>query len=783
MNGQFNMDDRIRTEGRAKLEAFSPSPELGSRIAAHTRARIRRRRRRSIAAMGAAMAALVVAGIVVLRPQPQRSISPAADSATAAPVTAAPVTDDGVPSPPSVPTNTEIVATDPSGPALNSAAQPRSFVTVDYSTYAATERSLSGSVLRNFTVGYPATDFQTMPNGWVIALGDSGPLPTNNQLRDTPPCTNVALRADHGDGQFTDLHPDLSAARHIAIANGQLFAVRDVCPAGAGWGDPGTGWALEVIDLNPLDVSPPVRILFESAVAAPGVASSTVTNLVVSPDGFRAAIELSGENYGWSLYSLEDQWRVRSIENPAVRLDLGDCRIAGRPAFLESQLIVVPCSYVDGTFGAAMTFADGIIMWERKVEGSVAAQATVSVFVDEANPENPYVLVSGIGTDPNVLTTVAMIHDRTATVLATDTVGVAAWTLTDLGLEETGPTIISPDTVAPAPIPSDALVVRYDSELPGAPPEVVADLGIAERAANDLNTIAEFSSFGTGTAVVFDPVTGMVTRAGRDGTIWRNRVPLEDQAGAVWDIELGPGNTSPGDTSPGDTSPDDTSPGSTSPGNTSPGDTSPLPILYVSRVTSSAGNGEVFTLVAYELPSDRELVNEVGRWQTTWPCQETLCGDIVFTDQGIDLGNGEFAMIVAPQSVISDPVHDVGNYEPLPNLDCLDDAGYNLTAMTERISYSGHSWVLAAACVQVQEGSYTRFSPQPDGSVLATLVIKRLSSENGRYVLAHFRADGSSAAYDIPVTYRDVAFVDGRILAIEAVPNGNYRVVELVPPS
>lgn len=741
--------------GRAKLDAFTSSPELGSTIVAHTKARIRRRRQLSVAAMGAVLAALVVVGSVVLRPQTQRSISPAADS-----VAATTISDNGAPSPTQAPPNTEIVATDPSGPALTSSAPPSSFYIVDYSTYTATERSLSGTVLRTFAVGARATDLQTMPNGWVIALGDSVPLPTNDQLQNTPPCTNVALRADHGDGQFTDLHPDLPAARHIAIANGQLFAVRDVCPAGAVWGDPGTGWALDMIDLTSPDVSAPSRILFESALATPGVASSIVTNLIVSPDGFRAAIELSGEDYGWSVYSVEDQWRVRSNENPAVRFDLGECRIAGRPTFLDSQLIVVPCSYMDGTFGAAMTYADGSIIWERKVEGSVAVQATVSVFVDEASPENPYMLVGGVSNDPRSpkLTVFALLHDEGGTVVASDAVGIGAWTLEELGIEELGPVQEMEASATPEQRPGEALVVRYDSELPGAPPELVADLGIAELATYDLSTLAEFSAFGTGTAVVFDPATGVVVRSTPRGGTWRNVLPIQDPAGAVWDIELGPERYDPDNGGPD-------------------------PMLYVSRVTSNGGFGEVFTLVAYGLSNDNELVNEFGRWDTAWLCQETFCGNIVFTPIGVDLGNGLFAQAGTPVSpTLDQPGRDTGTPEAPAN-DCIDDAGYNLTATIEQIRFAGRSWVLATACVQVQEGSYTWFRPQPDGSVLAMLVIKRLSSENGRYVLAHLRADGTTAAYDIPVTYRDVAFVEDRLLAIEAVPNGNYRVVELVPPS
>jgi hypothetical protein len=738
VSNEFNLHERIRSEGRAKLQTFSPSPELGGRIVTQTRARIRRRRQRGIAAMSAGIAALVVGGIVVLRPQPQRTVSPAVDS-----VAVTTITDDLAPTLTQLPTTTAEIATDPSAPTPAPSGLPNSFFTVDYFTYGATERALDGTVVRTFGVSPTPVAAELMPNGWTVALGDSLSLPTRYVVPDIGRCTNFTLRADRGNGEFTELHPDLPSARHIAIANGMLYAIRDVCPGGTVWGDPNTGWSLDAIDLNSPDVSPPKRLIFESAEASSGVAPSTVAELVVSPDGSRAAVWLLGEEYGWSVSALDDQARPMPFDG---------CQISGRPTFLETHLIVVPCSFDDGTIGVELTDAAGAPVEKYKVDGAVASAASASVFIDPANPAQPSMLVSGMGRDPNERTTVSLVHHSEVTVIATDVRGVAAWTLAELGLAEIGPASVPPETVPAEPVGDEGSIIRYDSELPGLPSNVVADSGMPEY----VDSVAMFSQFGSGTAVVVQPQSGWVTRVTPDGRTWRNMLPVDDPAGPIQDIGLGPERTDP-DTGGAD------------------------PMLYVSRLNPDT---DVYTLVAYGLSNDNELVNEFGRWETTWTCQETFCGNIVFTNQGVDLGAGQFAMAgTLDLPVLPEPVRGSVLSGPLSVNDCVDDAGYNLTAMTEVISYAGQSWVLAAECVQVQEGSYTRFQPQADGSVLAKLLLKRRSSENGRQVLVHLRADGSTAAYDIPVTYRDVAFVDGQLLAIEFIPSGNYRVVRLDPPN
>jgi hypothetical protein len=79
----MNLEDRIRSQGRATMQTFSPSPDLQNRVITHTERRIRQRRQAAVGVIVGSSALLLVFGVILVNQNSTRSteLNAAGDSA------------------------------------------------------------------------------------------------------------------------------------------------------------------------------------------------------------------------------------------------------------------------------------------------------------------------------------------------------------------------------------------------------------------------------------------------------------------------------------------------------------------------------------------------------------------------------------------------------------------------------------------------------------------------------------------------------------------------------
>ena len=740
----MSLEDRIRSEGKAAINAFAPAPDLDDRIITHMRRRIRRRRQRAAVGLGVGVVAITIALVALVnRPANQtfRVVSPtdpteASSSLPASNPTASPST---VPQP--------------------VASEPTSFFGVDPATMTGAEYGLDGAVLRRFGVARPPAEPLLTPGGDEIVLGAT---PGEHSIVDDEPCQNRPVTIK---GQ--PLHPDLAMARVADVANGVLYAARSVCPNGTRWGAVGTGWELIKLDLRNAGTGQVEVLHFfraDKSEQPSGVWRDSLMEaphqLKVTPDGRWVMVGGNG-----STPPAQDVWAAIPTATPAKPLVAMHFGCGLDLAYLGDAGFVFACAEGLGMPYAVGVLADGAVddqLTSTTVKVTSSSQAHISVRASASNPTKPYVLLTSMEATSTL--GAALIRDGTATSLDSIT-GLAAWSLAELGYVETGPVPTAPTTSSvpsgpsqdPGPGPA-TITVRYDSELQGVPSNPVADLGISVPATDGTSTYPRFrfSDFGTGTMVAVDPATGVVVRANVDGRSHRNMIPVDDRDGPVVDVALGPEDRSP---------------------------SSGLdPTLYVSRSNTDADGNQHFTLVAYGLSNDAgsELANELGRWSTDWACSERGCGGITFTGRGIDVGGQivnagrpVFAALPQPSRNPVAPSAHAGD-------SCIDDRGDGFFgAFRDEMALGRTTWTVEVQCASVAEGEFSAWSAQPDGSVLVFFRVHHMSSDTARDVVVRLAPDGSAVAYEVVGSIYQFAWINGRLYGISTVPGGTAQLVEL----
>lgn len=704
--------------------------------------RLARRRRRRAAGLGVGAAALAVGVVALVQRSGDdsvRVVGAATDQAEASDEQTA------EPSAGTVPVDTTTAAAPPTTSAVVNAA-PTSFFGVDpLGSGVGTEYDLDGTPIRTFAITPSGTagaiERLTTPGGDEIVLGGK---PGGHAVDDDRPCQNRAVTIA---GQ--PWLGDPRQARVADVAGGVLYAARAVCPPGTEWADPGTGWELVRLDLRDWASGAAEVLHFFPAEVDDG-GSEWINPLRfaphefhVTPDGRTAVVGARLDNG-----QADDGWAIVPIDDPTVADRLQGCGSA-RPAYVGDGRFVTACS---DAIDVPWTIGSG----DSSITTSIRSPR-VRLFstVDPTNSLDPYVLVTGL--DGVQTVGIELVHGGTSTPLPAAK-GLVAWSLADLGYVDSGavvPTTLPPPPPPPAPA---TLTVRYDSELRGASLTPILDVGLAIPAENDPNpqyARFRFSDFGTGTAVAVDPVTGVVVRANVDGRSRRNVIPVDDPDGAIVDIALGPEDVV-----------------------NNPGQLDPM--IYVSRSRTAGDGTERFTLVAYGVSNDSELVNEFGRWETTWGCDETGCGNIVFTGQGIDIG-GQVVTAGAPAFA---PLGDVSRSPEMPATSdpdaCVDDGGGGFFGpFRDALTLNGVTWTLEAVCTYVGEGLFASYAPQADGSLIASFAVHRHSSDTARNVIARFAPDGTVTAYEVPTHIYAPAWHAGRLYALRMPPGGTIELVEL----
>lgn len=439
----MNLEDRIRSQGKAKMDTFTPSPDLDDRIVTTTNRRIRQRQQRARAGLAAGVAAIAIGGIVLVnRPNTDVTIIPTTDPVTVTTVSP-PGTDPGATSTPSVLT-----------PPPAAVAGSDRYFEVDFAATPtmATERLLDGTEVRSFTVGV-RHERATMADGSVVQLGD--PALDVGTSRWPDPCTNSSL-LDSTTKELPFIASGLTAARHIAVAEGTLYGVRDVCPEGTTWGDTGTAWELFLLTT---DGSPVQTLYREAASFHPRFESpNSPTEMHVSPDG---SWILTSAQYGEGF-----EWTARHAANGFQALKLPDsCLKLVQPAVIDSTHLAIGCMAAEEDFSFRVMVVDSSasVVWSTIVPGGATVGSHLSLAALPTDAASAVIIASrSQGSDPDVKPIVSRIDASGSTDLATADGNVRlAWTLAELRVEEA-----SGDSVAEQPDPGNDVPTLAISNLP-----------------------------------------------------------------------------------------------------------------------------------------------------------------------------------------------------------------------------------------------------------------------------------------------------------------------------
>jgi hypothetical protein len=334
------------------------------------------------------------------------------------------------------------------------------------------------------------------------------------------------------------------------------------------------------------------------------------------------------------------------------------------------------------------------------------------------------------------------------TVPATEAPPVTTAPLTTVTSAQVAPTLVTP----PA---STGLLVSFDSTVRPVTSRTVSDLltGYVVGSNSQDFVITHFDSRGNGNLLVVRPATGDVEVIGADGTLTRHTIPVADADGTIVDAGIGPDG-----------------------------------VLYVSRVVEGAepGSAPRYTLVAYQLDGSGSDAVEAARTATAWECVETFCANVLFELGGVSGVNPDgsaFPLIgTATDAPLAQPTRDPAD-PAMPPESCIDDgqSGF-FGGFRDRLTYNSVTWELEVQCSFVSEGEFTSYRPQRDGSVLALVDVRRVSSDGDLSRLVSLRPDGSTEAFDVDGL--GIVLVDGgngRLLAVTAVDGQPLRLIELTP--
>ncbi len=190
----------------------------------------------------------------------------------------------------------------------------------------------------------PLVAHHVLPDGSTLTL--EGPRPSGR-------CINRPLT--RGDGATsTELAPELNEARSIGVtSSGVVIATRDVCPAGARWGDPGTRW--EVVAFDPAGAEGP-QTLFTRSADATQIQFDDGTVIVAMGEMLVDDISANGRYVALQdLYNTEDaKWHLVDLTAPGQLMTIASsCPIAGDivgpPRFVGDGIVVVTrlCASID----------------------------------------------------------------------------------------------------------------------------------------------------------------------------------------------------------------------------------------------------------------------------------------------------------------------------------------------------------------------------------------------------------------------------------------------------
>lgn len=171
--------------------------------------------------------------------------------------------------------------------------------------------------------------------------------------------TGVELRSDRSEGRCDNrplvrvddpesdpVDPALPEARSIVVGpDGSILAIRDVCPAGTRWGDPGTSSELVVLDPTAQDPtvetlrtwqSDPELIVVDDGTTVITRGERTLAD--VSPDGRYVSVQVNdGDVSSWNVLNLAND---AATVNPFSTCEqAGD--IVGPPRFVSDDIVVV----------------------------------------------------------------------------------------------------------------------------------------------------------------------------------------------------------------------------------------------------------------------------------------------------------------------------------------------------------------------------------------------------------------------------------------------------------
>lgn len=734
----MNLEDRIRSQGRATMDTFTPSPDLDDRIITHTHRAIRRRRQRATAGLVASVAAVTLGGIVLVnRDTSTKTIDPIDSTVVSAPVVASTaVTPPATTGTAEAPATTAAPLPDPVPVEL-----PTSYFTANYAEPSAREVDLDGTVIREIPVVKPTTQTVRLPGGGRLVLEHD---PFEPSFGD---CINYPIT----DLETSAPYAPIPAGRVITVANGGVvYVVRALCSASNSY----DGW--ELVISTPVGDTAPTGTVLASRREPTGTTPTIPVQLKVDATlGMIFTAHFEGDFL---------RWQILDLTGAEIAVGSPECAVYDEPAVVDSTHVALAChDLADGSRKpwVEMATREGTI-WKLPIDGTGVdgrIRITAAPITPGATGEPPLLVAFDQGFDTPA--TVVVIRDQAIENPLTTTLnGTAAWTFEAFGLERADAAPAGTPPVAPpggnaAAKPGELLDIRWNTPLPALKATVIADSGIGLAGGSDgpnglgpTFAWSEFDQMGLGIATVVRNDHNEIAQVSATGQVTRSVVPANDAAGLVWDAATGPDG-----------------------------------LLYVTRRLAGTSGTATFTLIAYE-PGDP--AKEVARWATTWECVEGFCGHPLFRADGVAGIDGfRYPSPLLNQPLVA-PDRETVNSTLDPSV-CVDDGSGAISATWGNLFTTPRTtWTFQATCVVLAEASFGSADPQADGSVLSIFDVQESGAQVATRVLAVLSPDGSAKAYSLPATISRVALVGGRLLGVkdgatDQTAGGNVEIVELTP--